>query len=460
MGWKQRFSGACEVIMVTIICAHFKNVLTRDRSCRLQRSWPRWLAPVVWWALWLYVLLATGLCEEGKSYPLARLVSGQTREGVLVGWEQGQFVFRGGEGVWSCPIEDLVCWGELFDIQGASCLFLRDGSALAGRLTGITTEEIHWVHPELGELRFPRAQCAGVVLKNPRDLVLRDRLMGVLLEGGEGVLFLNGDQLAGDLKNWTGGETLAISSVLGEQAFPLASLRALRFQKPPEPGVTEATEIGTRVWVGLQDGSRILMRVDTHQEKKPQGGEAGKTEPLPSGNQVLRAGFAGKIVTIPLNTVCFLLVINKNVVYLSDLEADRYLFVPFLEYVRPYYRDRNNRGGLLRAERRVYIKGLGVYSASRLTYSLKRQFDRFEAEVAIDDLSQGAGSVVFRVLVDGQSRSVVGPVRGTDSPRPVRVDVRGAERIDLVVEFGERADELDYADWLNARLIRSASSQP
>jgi hypothetical protein len=446
--------------MLMMIYSHFKNVLIRDNSCRPERRWPQLFGRVLWCALWLYALLATALCEERKNYPVARLVSGQVREGVLVGWEEGHLVFRAEEGGWSCPIEDLVYWGELFDIQGASCLFLRDGSSLVGQLAGLTTKEIRWVHPKLGELRFPRALCAGVVLKNPRDPVFKDRLMIDLLEDSEGVLFLNGDQLAGDLKNWAGGETLAVSSVLGEQSFPLANLRALRFQKPPMPAVAEASESGTRIWLGLQDGSRILIRVGSQENENGHGAEAALTQASSAGKEVFRASFAGKIVAIPLNAVCFVQVLNKKVVYLSDLEPDRYLFVPFLEYVRPYYRDRNNRGGLLRANRQVYIKGLGVYSASRLTYSLDKKFERFESEVAIDDLSQGAGSVVFRVLVDGESRSVMGPVRGSNPPQSVQVDVRGADRIDLVVEFGERADELDYADWLNARLIRSASSQP
>ncbi|WP_157731736.1 NPCBM/NEW2 domain-containing protein [Thermogutta terrifontis] len=391
---------------------------------------------------------------------MARLLSGENRQGVLVGWEQGQLLFRAGDSLWKCPIEELVYWGELSDVQGPSCLFLQDGSALAGRLTAVTTDELGWVHPELGELRLPRVVCAGVVLKNPRDPTLKDRLMGTLLEEGEGVLFLNGDQLAGELRNWAGGETLTVSSVLGEQSFPLVNLRALRFRKSGTTAVIPAAQSETRVWIGLEDGSRILIRIDSRGDEKQHDAEAGGSRPSPYGDQVLRASLAGKIVTIPLKAVCFVQVLNKNIVYLSDLEPDRYLFVPFLEYVRPYYRDRNNRGGLLRVNRRVYIKGLGVYSASRLTYSLKKQFERFESELALDDLSQGAGSVVFRVLVDGQSRSVVGPVRGNENPRPIQVDVRGAERIDLVVEFSERADELDYADWLNARLIRSVSSQP
>jgi len=38
---------------------------------------------------------------------------------------------------------------------------------------------------------------------------------------------------------------------------------------------------------------------------------------------------------------------------------------------------------------------------------------------------------------------------------PARVDLAGAKRLDLVIDFADRADELDHADWLDARLIRA-----
>jgi len=37
---------------------------------------------------------------------------------------------------------------------------------------------------------------------------------------------------------------------------------------------------------------------------------------------------------------------------------------------------------------------------------------------------------------------------------PVWVDLEGVKRLDLIVDFADRADELDRADWLRARLIK------
>jgi len=62
--------------------------------------------------------------------------------------------------------------------------------------------------------------------------------------------------------------------------------------------------------------------------------------------------------------------------------------------------------------------------------------------------------VRFRVFVDGREKAASATIRGGDKPVPLRVDLAGAKRLDLVVDFADRGDQLDHADWLNARLIR------
>jgi hypothetical protein len=68
-----------------------------------------------------------------------------------------------------------------------------------------------------------------------------------------------------------------------------------------------------------------------------------------------------------------------------------------------------------------------------------------------------AGSVVFRVLLPGADggwttvyRSPT--IRGGSAITPISVDVGKARRMALIVDFADRGDVLDYANWLNARL--------
>jgi len=109
---------------------------------------------------------------------------------------------------------------------------------------------------------------------------------------------------------------------------------------------------------------------------------------------------------------------------------------------------------MLRVDGRTYLKGLGMHSASRITFALSEPYRRFQSALAVDDLAEGGGSVAFRVFVDGQVRYSSPVIRGGQDPLPISVDLAGATRLDLVVDFAERADELDRADWLDARLIR------
>ena len=109
---------------------------------------------------------------------------------------------------------------------------------------------------------------------------------------------------------------------------------------------------------------------------------------------------------------------------------------------------------------RTYAKGIGVVTATRLTYRVPPQRQHFAAEVAVDDgaVDKGAsgwGSVVFRVYLlrdnDWQQVFASPVVRGWDRPLAVSVKLSGAKEIALITDYADRGDELDYADWLDAR---------
>ncbi len=95
-----------------------------------------------------------------------------------------------------------------------------------------------------------------------------------------------------------------------------------------------------------------------------------------------------------------------------------------------------------------------MHSSSRLTYDLDQPYKQFQAELAIDDATNGGGSVRFRVLVDGREKYTSETIRGNTKPVPITVDLTGAKRLELIVDYADRADVLDHADWINARLIK------
>ena len=101
----------------------------------------------------------------------------------------------------------------------------------------------------------------------------------------------------------------------------------------------------------------------------------------------------------------FLQPLGGRAVYLGDLRPAEFRHVPFLDLPWPYHADRNVTGGRLRSGGRLYLKGLGVHSSARLTYLLDEPYERFEAELGIDDSTDGGGSVRYRVYVDRPEQS-------------------------------------------------------
>jgi hypothetical protein len=201
---------------------------------------------------------------------------------------------------------------------------------------------------------------------------------------------------------------------------------------------TDAAKTKTlRAWAGLSDGSRLLVERLTI---------SGEEASLTSGERRFEALAAEDIV--------FLQPIGGRAVYLSDSEPAGYRHLPYLSIEWPYRLDRNVNGGLLRAAGQMYLKGIGLHSAARITYAVPAGTRQFQAEVAIDAAAGRRGSGGFRTYVDGRAIGQTLTVRGGDEPQPIRVDVQGAKRLDLIVDFADRADQLDYADWLNARWVR------
>ena len=194
---------------------------------------------------------------------------------------------------------------------------------------------------------------------------------------------------------------------------------------------------GFCAWAGLRDGSRLLATRIT------------------LDNKTLRLTTLGdKTLAAPADDLVWLQPLGPRAVYLSDLKPAEYRYVPYLALRWPYHADRSVLGRWLRCRNTLYLKGLGMHSAARLSYDLAGPYERFEAALGIDDETAGGGSVQFRVFVDDRLKYTSPILRGGDRPEPISIRLAGAKRLDLVVEFADAADVLDHADWLDARLIK------
>jgi hypothetical protein len=129
---------------------------------------------------------------------------------------------------------------------------------------------------------------------------------------------------------------------------------------------------------------------------------------------------------------------------------------PTVTLAMPWQRDRSVSGKPLLMSGRAYEKGLGVHARNLLRYDIGGQFDAFAATIGLDAAAEGRGDCVFVVRADGREL-LRQRVRGQETPREIKLDVRGARQLTLLVEPGEDLDLADHANWANARLMKSRS---
>ena len=74
--------------------------------------------------------------------------------------------------------------------------------------------------------------------------------------------------------------------------------------------------------------------------------------------------------------------------------------------------------------------------------------------MGVDHRAGPLGSVVFRVLVDEKERFHSPPLSSRDAPESIDVDVSGGKFLILDTSFGDRGNVRDFADWVEARIVR------
>jgi hypothetical protein len=335
-------------------------------------------------------------------------------------------------------VTELVSWGVPTEFGRRPSVVTADGGTFAAETVACTAETLEFVSGLLGSRIVPLAQVRGVVFRAPASTAARDRLFDSPLAAvgdRDRLLLVGGDELQGTLTSLDARHA-ALETSVGPVQLELSRLAAVLFN----PALAaKPSSAGVRLLVGLRDGSLLTCRTVV--------GDGDRVRLTP-----LFAAADAAPWECDAAEITFLQTLGGRATYLSDLEPAGYKHVPYLELSRPYRFDRSTDGGFLRAGGRRYMKGIGMHSTSRLTFPLDPAQKRFEAEIAVDDGTAGQGSVTFRVFVDAEERFRSDVVRGGDSPRPIAVDVAGGRQLSLIVDFAERGDEQDHADWLNARL--------
>jgi alpha-galactosidase len=121
-------------------------------------------------------------------------------------------------------------------------------------------------------------------------------------------------------------------------------------------------------------------------------------------------------------------------------------------YLRDVRANANAVGGPLTIAGVQYASGLGAASASQVLYHLGGRCASFASKIGVDDQTEGAGTVVFRVWADGDLLFDSGVVRGGEPARSLQVDLTGRRELKLVTAPAGDSVLGERADWVDARL--------
>jgi hypothetical protein len=113
---------------------------------------------------------------------------------------------------------------------------------------------------------------------------------------------------------------------------------------------------------------------------------------------------------------------------------------------------RNITGSRLKVGTTDFADGIGAFAQSLLEYPLNKQFSRFTAKVGVDAVTEGRGSVVFEVYADGKKIWASGVMSGLDQPKTIDVDVKGVDRLRLILTDAADGNKFDAGDWCEPAL--------
>lgn len=320
-----------------------------------------------------------------------------------------------------------------------SLLVLPEGDRLRAIIDRADQAEIEVLPHVTGDqnITAPLDRILGIVLAPPPEPGAPEVLIEKLRRDprdGEVLWQVNGDRPTGTFLGLD-AKAIAFDSGRGPADIARASVVALGFDPtliaypPTESVIAELT---------LTDGSRL-----------------GATAYRMERGRLVAETRLGPTLRIPIGTLSRVHIRGGSVAYLAERQPARAVYVPYLDrHPETFGRDATWDGRHLKLGGLPYDRGLGMLPRTLAAYVLEPGDARFQALVGLDDRAGDQASVVFRVLVDRREAFVSPSMTRDSEPIAVDVDLKGGRALILVVEFGERGDVQDSADWIEARIIR------
>jgi hypothetical protein len=371
-------------------------------------------------------------------------VDGQTVSGRIAAIGAGRITLLGAENAREeVPLRSLVKLSRQprpsAQVHGGSHhVALADGDRVMQSTVTTSTETALEVqsHSSLGKLKVPLDCVLGLILSPPSENDAFDRLWDRVRNEprtAEMVWLANGDLMKG---SFLGLDERAVKLQIDGKPVELdrTGVVAVGF----DPAVLHyARPPGDYLELSFVDGSRL-----------------GVSSAEITKGEIKGTTRFGQTIQVPVGEVLRIDPRTDVVVPLTERQPDAQTYVAYVGPTQPFRTDATVDGHRLQLAGQTYERGLGTQSRTLLAYKLKPGDLRFQALVGVDERAGTLGSVVFRVLLDGQPQVTTPSMGSKDPPHAIDLDVSKAKVLILISEFGDRGDVRDIADWVEPRLIR------
>jgi len=385
------------------------------------------------------VILILALCAAASSAAdnsvTAVSIEGEEEAAVLLDVTPTGFKFQG----------DTKDAAEVrFNVSAATAetskptLYLRNGDVLKATIVSGDDKELKLKSDALGDITLNNNFLDAIVFplkEAPPNEILEAFLKAPPSKDKDLLLLPKGDKADGSMEKFTAKE-LNFNTGGQSRAYPFEQIAAFRLAALEElkvPGDLQAT-------VSFADGSRLTAKLT--------GWKDAALQFVAIDGQTRTAG------ATTLKSIAFK---GGRLFYLSDLNpktAEDKPLVGGVPLVFHWRKDQAVTGRPLMIAGKVYEKGLGVHSYSRLVFDLGGNYTKFLVLPGMDAGASQSAVCSWKISVDGKE-AAAGTGKPNEPPKPQKFDVKGAKELELVCDYGPDEDDAgDHFDWANARLIK------
>ena len=164
-----------------------------------------------------------------------------------------------------------------------------------------------------------------------------------------------------------------------------------------------------------------------------------------------------KLLSLLLFVLC---ITNSYAQSINEIWLDDLVIQKYSEGIPGISAKKNGGGETMMMVKKTYQRGIGVQSTSVLSFLLNGNATEFTASVGVDDMGNKILKHRFYVLGDGKILFESGDMKWGDLPKNIKVDLKGIQRMGLLVMVEDQGYTKVYTNFADAKILMIGDAKP